>query len=48
MPRPGPPQEVLNSLQLLLEPRAMLNLVQAVLNSLQHLQEPQAVLNSLA
>ena len=47
MARPEPPQAVLNSLQLLQEPRAVLNLVQAVLNSLQHLQEPRAVLNSL-
>ena len=38
---------MLNSLQLLQEVRAVLNLVQAVLNSLQHLQEPRAVLNSL-
>ena len=47
MAGPEPPQAVLNSLQLLQEPRAVLNLVQAVLNSLQHLQEPRAVLNSL-
>ena len=47
MARPEPPQAVLNSLQPLQEPRAVLNLVQAVLNSLQHLQEPRAVLNSL-
>ena len=47
MARPEPPQAVLNSLQLLQGPRAVLNLVQAVLNSLKHLQEPRAVLNSL-
>ena len=47
MARPEPPQAVLNSLQLLQEPRAVWNLVQALLNSLQHLQEPRAVLNSL-
>ena len=47
MARPEPPQAVLNSLQLLQEPRAVLNLVQADLNSLQHLHEPRAVLNSL-
>ena len=38
---------MLNSLQLLQEPRAVLNLVQAVLKILQRLQEPRAVLNSL-
>ena len=47
MARPEPPQAVLNSLQLLQEPRAVLNLVQAVLNSLRQLQELRAVLNSL-
>ena len=47
MARPEPPQAVLNSLQLLQEARAVVNLVQAVLISLQHLHEPRAVLNSL-
>ena len=47
MARPEPPQAVLNSLQLLQDPRTVLNLVQAVLNSLQHLQEPRAVLHSV-
>ena len=47
MARPEPPQALLNSLQLLQEARAVLNLVQAVPNSLQHLQEPRAVLHSL-
>ena len=47
MARPGPPQAVLNRLQLLQEARAAVNLVQAVLISLQHLHEPRAVLNSL-
>ena len=45
MAGPEPPQAVLTSLQLLQEPRAVLNLVQAVQNSLQHLQEPRSVLN---
>ena len=47
MARPEPPQAELNSLQLLQETRAVLNLVQALLHSLHHLQEPRAVLNSL-
>ena len=47
MAGPEPPQAVLNSLQLLQEPRAVLNLVRPVLNSMQHLQEPRAVLDSL-
>ena len=47
MARPEPPQAELNSLQLLQETRAVLNLVQALLHTLHHLQEPRAVLNSL-
>ena len=47
MARPEPTQAELNSLQLLQETRAVLNLVQALLHSLHHLQEPRAVLNSL-
>ena len=47
MARPEPPQAVLNSLQLLQEARAVVNLVQAELKSLQLLQEPRAVVSSL-
>ena len=47
MARPEPPQAELNSLQLLQETRAVLNLVQALLHTLHHLQEPRAVLNSV-
>ena len=47
MARPEPPQAVLNSLQLLQEARAVVNLVQPELKSLQLVPEPRAVVSSL-
>ena len=47
MARQEPPQAELNSLHLLQETRAVMELVQALVHSLHHLQEPRAVLVSL-